>query len=507
MRTRKAGSWKIKPGIAVPIKKGFLMKYFRSWFLWILFIMFVSLIVQPVFAGTSDWDSDQIDQFVQTQMTAARIPGLALVITQNGEVVYLKAFGSDGRGAYLTPQTPMLLGSLSKSFTALAVMQLAEDGLVDLDAPISDYIPGFSNVDLQQSAQITVRHLLNQTSGMNDLGYPASLTNFSTLAERVNSLKTAVPNAEAGTIFQYFNPNYSVLGFLVEQVSGQPYGNYMQKRVFNPLSMQQASAYPSQVQNLAQGHTLFLGAPRTLEQEMPLSEVSAGFIVVSAQDMGTYLLAQAGRMEAIISTESLSKMHTPPKGIDSPYGMGWFVESHKGVDVISHTGDLQSFHAYAALLPEQDIQFAYLINQNGLLPSLITFPPLRNGLLDILTGLQPGRSVSTNLINIILVVVIFYSLIRDMKRYLNIPVWAKSVKDHPKKQVIINIALEFIIPIALFVFIPFLMQVISGRKYSWNLLYQFAPDLTLWLFVGIAISLSRGFRKTLTYLRTQQESE
>jgi hypothetical protein len=177
------------------------------------------------------------------------------------------------------------------------------------------------------------------------------------------------------------------------------------------------------------------------------------------------------------------------------------------VDVISHTGDLQSFHAYAALLPEQDIQFAYLINQNGLLPSLITFPPLRNGLLDILTGLQPGRSVSTNLINIILVVVIFYSLIRDMKRYLNIPVWAKSVKDHPKKQVIINIALEFIIPIALFVFIPFLMQVISGRKYSWNLLYQFAPDLTLWLFVGIAISLSRGFRKTLTYLRTQQESE
>jgi len=483
------------------------MKVFRLWHFWILFIMAVSLMTNPVNAGSSDWDADQIDQFIQTQMRAARIPGLALVITQNGEIVYLKAFGSDGRGAYLTTQTPMLLGSLSKSFTALAVMQLVEAGKVDLDAPISDYIPGFSNADPQQSAQITVRHLLNQTTGMNDLGYPASLTNFPTLAERVNSLKTAVPNAEAGVIFQYFNPNYSVLGFLIEQVSGQPYGNYMQEYVFSPLGMQQASAYPTQVQNLAQGHTLFLGAPRNIEQEMPLSEVSAGFIVASAEDMGAYLLAQAGRMETIISTESLSAMHTPPKGIDSPYAMGWFVESHKGVDVISHTGDLQSFHAYAALLPAQDIQFAYLINQNGLLPSLITFPPLRNGLLDILTGVQPGRSVSANLINIILVVVIFYSLIRDMKRYLNIPVWAKNVKEHPKKQIIINIALEFIIPIALFVFIPILMQFISGRKYSWNLLYQFAPDITLWLFVGIAISLSRGFRKTLIYLRIKQEVE
>jgi len=167
------------------------MKYFKSWFHWILFIMVVSLLIKPASAWTSEWTDDQIDHFIQTQMRAARIPGLAMVITQNGEIVYLKAFGNDGRGAYLTPQTPMLLGSLSKSFTALAVMQLVEEGEVDLDAPISDYIPGFSNADLQQSAQITVRHLLNQTSGMNDLGYPASLSNFSTLAERVNSLKTA----------------------------------------------------------------------------------------------------------------------------------------------------------------------------------------------------------------------------------------------------------------------------------------------------------------------------
>ncbi len=483
------------------------MKYFKPWFPWLLFIIFVSLLIKPVSADASEWDTDQIDQFIQTQMRAARIPGLTIVITQNGEVVYLKAFGSDGRGAYLTPQTPMLLGSLSKSFTALAVMQLVEDGKVDLDAPISNYIPGFFNADPQQSAQITVRDLLNQTSGMNDLGYPAALSNFSTLAERVNSLKTAEPNAEAGTTFQYFNANYSVLGFLVEQVSGQPYGNYMQEHVFTPLGMQQASAYPTQVQNLAQGHTVFLGAPRAIEQDMPLSEVSGGFVVASAQDMGAYLLAQAGRMETIISNESLSEMHTPPKGIDSPYAMGWFVESHNGVDVFSHAGDLQSFHAYAALLPDQDIQVAYLINQNGLLPSLITFPPLQNGLLDILTGEQPGRSVSANLISIILVVVIFYTLIRDMNRYLNIPVWAKNVKNQPQKQVMINIALEFIIPIALFLFIPILMQFISGRKHNWNLLYQFAPDITLWLLVQMAISLSRGFRKILTYLRIQQEME
>ena len=110
-----------------------------------------------------------IDEYVRRQMKDARIPGLALGIVRDGHTVHLRGFGrADESGGPFTPQTPFFIGSTSKSFTALAVMQLAEAGKVDLDAPVQRYIPWFQVADPEASAQITVRHLLNQTSGLTE---------------------------------------------------------------------------------------------------------------------------------------------------------------------------------------------------------------------------------------------------------------------------------------------------------------------------------------------------
>jgi CubicO group peptidase (beta-lactamase class C family) len=117
--------------------------------------------------GNGAPDLAAIDRYVEAQRRATRLPGLALGIVHGDRVVHLRGFGAaDPSGRPVTPQTPFLLASTTKSLTALAVMQLAEAGKVDLDAPVQRYLPWFRLADPAASARITVRHLLNQTSGL-----------------------------------------------------------------------------------------------------------------------------------------------------------------------------------------------------------------------------------------------------------------------------------------------------------------------------------------------------
>src|SRR5215467_11450829 len=118
-------------------------------------------------APLSGPDAASIDAFVSAQIQAQRIPGLSLGIVQGTHIVHLHGFGTaDASGRLVTPQTPFIIGSMSKSFTALAVMQLVEAGKVELDVPVQRYLPWFRVADPTASARITVRQLLNQTSGI-----------------------------------------------------------------------------------------------------------------------------------------------------------------------------------------------------------------------------------------------------------------------------------------------------------------------------------------------------
>jgi CubicO group peptidase (beta-lactamase class C family) len=126
--------------------------------------------VPPAAAANSDpqlSEQEQIDAYIQSRMQTANIPGLALGVVRDDRIVYLKGYGIAGpEGRAVTPQTPFIIGSLSKSFTALAVMQLVEAGQIDLDAPVTTYLPWFHTADPAASAQITVRNLLYQDSGL-----------------------------------------------------------------------------------------------------------------------------------------------------------------------------------------------------------------------------------------------------------------------------------------------------------------------------------------------------
>ena len=158
-----------------------------------------------------------------------------------------------------TPQTPFFIGSLTKSFTAVAVMQLVEAGKIELDAPVRRYLPWFRVADDAASARMSVRHLLNQTRlpmlpGMTVL---ANFDDSPDAAERqARSLSTLRLTRTPGSAFEYSNLNYNLLGLTIESVSGEAYADYIQKHIFTPLDMSHSdTSYATAKQNgLAVGH-------------------------------------------------------------------------------------------------------------------------------------------------------------------------------------------------------------------------------------------------------------
>lgn len=178
--------------------------------------------------GTPD---EHAVSYVYEQLRAQGSPNAAFAVVDHG---HLTESGSTGKG--VTTDTAFQLGSLSKSFTALAVMQLVDAGAVRLDDPVARHIPWFRTAD--PTAVITVRQLLNQTSGLPTWAGTADLTKpDTTLEQRVRHIADVKPVTAPGEAFHYCNANYATLGLLVEQVTGKRYADYLQQHILDPLDM------------------------------------------------------------------------------------------------------------------------------------------------------------------------------------------------------------------------------------------------------------------------------
>src|SRR5437016_3396968 len=160
----------------------------------LLALLVLSFTVLPVSAApqTGAPDIASIDAYISAQMQADHIPGVALGLVHNDQVMHLRGFGSaDQSGRAVTPQTPFILASVSKSFTALAILQLVEAGKIELDASVQHYLPWFRVADPVASARITVRHLLYHTSGIPSSGYACRADDVTmSLEQYVRSLAT-----------------------------------------------------------------------------------------------------------------------------------------------------------------------------------------------------------------------------------------------------------------------------------------------------------------------------
>lgn len=363
--------------------------------------------------ATTAPDFAAIDQYVESEMQATGVPGLALGIVRGDQIVHLRGFGdADESGRPVTPETPFIMASVGKSFTALAVMQLVEAGELDLDAPVQRYLPWFRVADPNASARITVRHLLNQTSGLSKL---TSLTSAYTkdlgegaLERAVRGLRNADLTAPVGQTFQYSNLNYSTLGLIVQTVAGQPYEEYLHEHIFAPLDMDNSFASPEDAHRhgLATGHSFWFGLSRPTPAKDLYTRITnrgalpAGLISSSADDMAHYLIAQLGdgnyRGESILSAAGIAQLHRPAVDINDTdsYAMGWVVtdaETSGGgiMRTVWHDGGTGDFHAEMTLVPEGQWGVVLLMNgENGL--EIERIEAVANGVVAQLMGVPPA---------------------------------------------------------------------------------------------------------------------
>ena len=318
-------------------------------------------------------DFNAIDAYVAEQVKNLGIPGLAIGIIQDGQIAHLQGFGvADSSGRRVTPQTPFYIGSVTKSFTALAVMQLAEEGKIDLDSPVQTYLPWWSLADKEASATITVRHLLNQSSGVSTKDGNRFWPSREGLEEALHRLDTFQLTQPVGTTFQYSNINYMTAGLIVEKVSGQSYADYVTEHIFEPLGMQHSYAAhdPALADGLAQGHTYMFGQTFASDGSMPPSFLPTGLLITSAEDMTHYLIAHLNEgwfgENSVLSPQGIAELHEPaiPVG-DYFYAMGWFVGTRDGVRLMNHNGDAGRNHAIVTLAEESGFGVVLLANATG----------------------------------------------------------------------------------------------------------------------------------------------
>lgn len=368
-------------------------------------------LAQPV-----TWDAallERIATFVEGERQASGLPGIALAIVQQGRAPHLRGFGHDGQGNPIGAETPFPIGSLTKSFTALLVRQQIDAGRLEADAPVQRYLPWFRVADSEASARITLRHLLNQTSGFSraDGIAPLMQRSHASIEELVRGFATLSLNRPVGERFEYSNLNFVLLGAALQASTGRSWQQLVQAQVLAPLAMTHSHTdhEAARQAGMTALHRIWFGVPVAQHVNLLPGFAPTGSLVSSASDMARYLqmllAGGAGPNGQVLSSQGVDQLLAPSSrpahstllsaDFDFRYGEGWFVGPFGAAgDARWHLGNLASFAAWMVLLPQTRQGVVVLINANSELPvnevnAVMSRVPI--GVVNLLRG-QPAPS-------------------------------------------------------------------------------------------------------------------
>ncbi len=297
-------------------------------------------------------------------------PGVAVIVCQDGIPLLRKGYGLANLelNAPVEPHTVFRLGSVTKQFTAVAILMLYEEGKLDLQDPLERFLPDYPT----QGKTITVEHLLTHTSGIRsytDMPEWMSLMRKDLKVEELIALFKDQPmDFEPGERWQYNNSGYVLLGAILEKVSGMPYAQFIQERIFDPLAMKNAlyddpaRLVPGRASGYSKGDQGFVNAGY-LSMSQPYA---AGSLACSVDDLALW--------DAALYTDNLLKPETLQKawqsyhlldGTDTRYGFGWGIGEYAGYQVIAHGGGINGFVCQVARIPELRLYTALLTNSDG----------------------------------------------------------------------------------------------------------------------------------------------
>lgn len=335
----------------------------------------LSLLVLTSPAGAQSAEFAQLETFVQAEMKTTNVPGLAIAIVKGNRVVFARGFGvaSVETKAPVTTDTLFQIGSVTKSFTAAAVLSLVEQSVLKLDQPVGVYINGLH----PKIARLTLHQLLSHTSGLQDEPAEFGSQDEAALGAYQRAWKEDYCLLEPGLSFSYSNSGYSLAGLAIQERSGKPYAEVMDALLFKPLGMNHATFRPTVAMTypLAIGHRVENGTPvvvRPLPNDTRLWP--AGTCYVSANEMARFAVAflNEGRLagKQMLSAETIRKMATPVVDIPSlpdatRYGYGLMQMTRRGLQELGHEGGMTGYTAIWRAYPQERLAVIVLSNKDS----------------------------------------------------------------------------------------------------------------------------------------------
>jgi len=341
-------------------------------------------------------DVARLESFILSKMSSTRIPGLSIAVVRGGEVVYARGFGFRDveRGLAATPRTVYGIGSVTKSFTAIAVLKLVEEGMLSLDDEVSKYV----TLRLEARGKpVRIHHLLTHSSGIPALAYAEAFIRSQlgldgtwlpvAKAEDVISFMLDYAewvHAEPGTRYFYLNEGYVLLGYVVSKVSGMRYEDFVRKYILRPLGMSRTYFEEAEVSADPDVATPYIvdREGRYVRSRFPYGITADGGLLSNCEDMARYVSMLIGRGELggvrILGREYVEAMERKyidiPSGMfgDDGYGYGLTVtERFLGRKLVRHSGSVLVYTAFMGYLPDDGVGVVVLANSSGYPLSLI----------------------------------------------------------------------------------------------------------------------------------------
>lgn len=325
-------------------------------------ISFVCVIVCCCFALIGEQfnhTNSQISHFLDLTESIWNFRGTVL-IAKEGQIVFARGYGmADAEmNQRNTVQTIFRLASITKTFTATAIMQLQEHGLLNINDPIGKYVPNFSK---KIANTVTIRHLLNHTSGMLFREAEVPFGNLSSASKEIPKLAKAELEFEPGTCFHYSNMGYILLGAIIEKVSGLSYEEYLQRYIFDPLSMHSAGYGAIHTEKTAAGYYMAEGE---IKKAPPIGDsygLSAGGIYSTIEDL--LLWDKAFYSDDLLSQSSRDAMFEDAGS--HGYGLGWEIGAKEGHRCVGHSGGGHGFISRISRYVDDKTSIIILCNQSA----------------------------------------------------------------------------------------------------------------------------------------------
>lgn len=316
-------------------------------------------------------------------------PGFAVLVVHNGREVFRRGYGvTDLHTLHsIEPDTNFRLASFTKQFTATCIMVLVRDGKLRYDDHLTDIFPEFPTY----GKAITIRNLLNHTSGLPDYEDLLMAQHPNTPDDKIPQIldagvlrileKQTAGKFPPGSRWEYSNSGYAVLAMIVEKMSGKPFGQFLHDRIFAPLKMDRTIAYEkgkNEVPHRAYGHTKEKDGWRETDQSPTSAVLGDGGIYSSVDDLMKWdralrdhtLLSAAEMQPALTPAQSTTPSKTPG-GKNVSYGFGWFLDPYRGHRRMSHNGETRGFLTTIQRFPEDDLTVIVLANRTDVDPETL----------------------------------------------------------------------------------------------------------------------------------------